>query len=377
MRPNKPDAMTDNHENELEGQNWLELSATDHSFELGTPVRFSRATFSVYDLLRMVERGRIDLMPDFQRNDAWNDKQRSELIESALLDVPLPLIYLFENELGVRQVIDGMHRINTFRRFLHNDFALQQLTLLPQFNGKLFSDLEPFLQAKLEEVMLDTHIVQPPTPEYMKFLIFERVNRGGVTINKQEMRYALYLGKVTTLLEEMAHLPSFIEATDNSVKPDRKKDQFLILRFIGFYLYSKGYLKGYTYRADMDEFLSLVMRFINTKAPDSLIDDISCHFEKAMSRASALGREEDVFRLPAKQGGNRRPVNVALFEMLSLVLGNDELENISFESMGPITHVKERVGVEERLLSSADSKDNYEWRIQLAEELIVGLRNDH
>lgn len=75
-----------------------------------------------------------------------------------------------------------------------------------------------------------------PTPEYVKFNIFERVNRSGINLNKQEMRHALYQGKATKLIKDLAEHESFRLATGNGVKSERMRDRYLVLRFVGFYL---------------------------------------------------------------------------------------------------------------------------------------------
>ena len=94
------------------------------------------------------------------------------------MGIPIPLIYLFEDEDGVRQIIDGKQRITALKGFLNNEFPLTELSMLPNLKGKRFFDILLLLQAKLEDYQLHSYVIQPPTPEYVKFNIFERVNRG-------------------------------------------------------------------------------------------------------------------------------------------------------------------------------------------------------
>ncbi|MCI5189067.1 MAG: DUF262 domain-containing protein, partial [Candidatus Electrothrix sp. AS4_5] len=177
---------------EIENQDELELTAHPHPMGTDTQIRIAKEQSSVFELLRREKRGDLVLAPDFQRKNVWPPKHQSELIESILMGIPIPLIYLFENEEGVRQIIDGKQRITALKRFFDNELALTDLSMLPDLKGKKFENIAPLLQAKLEDYQLHSYVIQPPTPEYVKFNIFERVNRGGINLNKQEMRHALY-----------------------------------------------------------------------------------------------------------------------------------------------------------------------------------------
>lgn len=93
---------------------------------------------SVFELLRREARGQLVLAPDFQRKLVWDRKHQSELIESILMGIPIPLIYLFEDENGVRQIIDGKQRISALKRYVNNEFSLTDLSMLPDLRGKNF-----------------------------------------------------------------------------------------------------------------------------------------------------------------------------------------------------------------------------------------------
>ena len=302
---------------EGEGDDDLKLTSSPHPHPMGidTHVRIAKNQSSVFELIRRVDRGDLVLSPDFQRKDVWKRKDRSELIESILIGIPIPLIYLFEDEKGVRQIIDGKQRITALKKFLNNDFVLSKLLMLPELEGKKFDDLDSVLQAKLEDYQLHTYVIQPPTPEHVKFNIFERVNRSGVKLNKQEMRHALYLGKATDLIQELAESNEFKLATGKNVKPKRMRDCYLVLRFIGFYLLKTDQLEGITYRSDIDDFLASVMQFLNTRASDALIEKVKSFCLAGMNNVyQTLGNQ--AFRFESEAGKNRRPVNMGLFEML-------------------------------------------------------------
>jgi hypothetical protein len=189
---------------ELEDEAQLDANHTELSMDDESEVRITKDQFSVFEFLRHEQRGRVILAAEFQRKVVWTDGQCAELVESILMGIPIPLIYLFEDREGVRQVVDGKQRITALKRFINNKFKLQNLKVMPQLNAKLFSKLSPFEQGKIEDYQLNTYIIQPPSPERIKFNIFDRVNRAGTPLNKQEMRFALYQGKATELLKTIA-----------------------------------------------------------------------------------------------------------------------------------------------------------------------------
>ena len=154
---------------------------------LDMTLKIDKAHFSLYELKRKYERGEeILLSPDFQRGNVWTaDRQKSALIESVLMGLPIPLFYFFENKQGGLEVIDGRQRITTFLDFFDNKFALTYLDYLPSLSTKYFKDLPPRLQAKIEDYQIQITIIQPPTPEQVKFDIFERINSAGTPLTAQ------------------------------------------------------------------------------------------------------------------------------------------------------------------------------------------------
>ncbi|MFA7192988.1 MAG: DUF262 domain-containing protein, partial [Bacilli bacterium] len=91
-------------------------------------VKISRDQYSIFEIRRMVvETKEFVLDPEFQRNNVWRLSQERELVESVLMGIPIPVIYVFENDEGIKQVVDGRQRINAFVRFLDNQFTLDGL----------------------------------------------------------------------------------------------------------------------------------------------------------------------------------------------------------------------------------------------------------
>lgn len=262
-----------------------------------------------------VRKNQIILDSDFQREPVWNDKQKSELIESVLMGLPLPMIYLYEDENANLIVVDGRQRLTTFFEYMSNKFKLKDLTILKDLKGKKFNDLPLSYQSKIEDYQLSTQVIKPPTPDSVKFQIFDRVNRGGTILNNQEMRNALYQGNSTQLLNKLSELEVFKDAIGRA-KSKRMKDKYIILRFIAFYLWRNNQLKDKNgnlleYKSDIDEFLGKTMEYLNN-IDKNILYDIEEIFTNAMKNSyEVLGN--DGFRL--KNNKNRKsPINMNLFE---------------------------------------------------------------
>ena len=281
-------------------------------------VRGEKAQYSIMHLHTLcLKRKELIIDPDFQRHDVWKQRQKSELIESILMGIPIPLMYLFEDKNGKKQVVDGRQRISAILDFLEGKFKLNNLRILKQFNGCCFADLDLKQQGVIEDFQLLFYIIQPPTPERVKYDIFDRVNRGGTPLNKQEMRNALYRGRCTRMLDKLCCSPEFLIATGRSINKERMKDQYVVLRAMAFLMLHRGEFKdipALQYRGDIDDFLARFMVYVNDNAPEKLIVDYENLFIRCMQISyDLLG--ENGFRFSGN--GIRRPINMPLFEALS------------------------------------------------------------
>ena len=313
-------------EEKLEGEVDEENSSSDEVYP--AEVRVNRAQFSCSHVKILVEkRHELEISPEFQRNNVWKSSQMSELVESILMGIPIPVIYLFEDRDGNKQIVDGKQRITTIIDFQDDKFTLNGLHVMPSFNGKKFSTLPPKMRGAFEDYQLSFYIIQPPTPERVKYDIFDRVNRGGTQLTHQEMREALYMGKATEMLKYLRmENGSFLKATGNSIPEKRKKDTYLILRSVSFMLlwgFSERVKKlnngkDISYKSDIDDFLASTMIFLNNKADDGLIKDLEHRFLSSMDYIYDI-MGSDGFRFAHEEGSSRRPVSMPLFETLTYV----------------------------------------------------------
>ena len=299
-------------------------------------IKVERGFYTVYELKRKYDRDekRIILDSDFQRESVWKPIQKAELVESILMGLPLPIFYFNQDKMGRLIVVDGRQRLTALFEFMSNKWALKGLKVLKELNGKKFQDLEPVIQAQLEDYQLQAHVIQPPTADRIKFDIFDRVNRAGTQLNKQEIRNALYQGKATMLLNKIVTTQEFSWATGGAFKKNaRMKDKYLVLRFLAFELYFEGKLKSdgesYAYKNDIDELLGITMEYINSIAED----EVEVLYKKTIcalyNTHYFLG--ENAFRM-IRGNGSKSPINMNLFEVLMHLMAKFSQDDIQYQN---------------------------------------------
>lgn len=224
-------------------------------------IHTSSGDLEIESLHNKKKRGRLVLQPDFQRQYVWDPAKASKLIESAILQIPLPIIYLSEEKDGKEYVIDGQQRLTSFFSFIDGvfpdgkPFKLSGLNVCSDLNGKKFSELSDELQDKIRYYKIRAITFQKDSSENLKFEIFERLNTGSVQLNDQELRNCLYRGNFNIALKEMAEDPDFMFICGLKSPDKRMKDKELVLRFCAFY--HKTYLN---YKAPMRNFLNAEAR---------------------------------------------------------------------------------------------------------------------
>lgn len=273
-----------------------------------TEIDIREDNHSVFEWVRKLKRGLIQTDPEFQRNLVWKPSQKSQFIESILLNVPIPPLYVNQDVGGQYILVDGLQRTTTLEDFLDGGFPLVRLRILRKLEGKRFSQLEATLQTKIEDRKLFVFVIKPSAPLGAVYDIFYRINTGGTQLNRQEIRNCLFSGESTRLLKRLAESPEFLRATDKGFSPARMKDREAVLRCIAFneFDYEKNY------HGDMDDFLSMVMRRINQREGDrSYLKKIETSFKRVMDMtAEIFGRNN--FRPTSDDGRGR--INVALME---------------------------------------------------------------
>ena len=314
----------------------------------------------------------LDLAPDFQRRSGiWKDMDKSRLIESLLLRIPIPVFYVAADKEDNWFVVDGVQRMSTINDYATDKFALKKLEYLTQFEDLKFSALPRNMQRRIGETQLTVNIMQPGTPEEVMFNVFRRINTAGEPLTGQEIRHALNPGPVRDYLKCLAETDEFIEATSGSVKPDRMDDRHCVLRFLAFHITPPEKYSG----SDLDGYLSNAMKKINDIGSVKRMK-IADSFKNAM-RAAYQIFESETFRKPRGGATRRRRINIALFEAWSVQLAKctpeqivklierrDEVQRRFQELMWPGSDLERAVS------ASTASARNVHKRFQIIGELI-------
>lgn len=158
---------------------------------------------SVADIVRMIDDKDIRLDPDYQRNYVWDNKKASMLIESIILNVPIPVIYVSQEEDDSWSVIDGLQRLYSLKRFFDGKFKLSGLEILSDLNKSDINTLNPKALRMLKNGLLRVIMITHDSNEEIKYDVFMRLNTGSVHLTEQELRNCLYRGSLNRFLKEV------------------------------------------------------------------------------------------------------------------------------------------------------------------------------
>ena len=239
---------------------------------------------TVRELIRMSIDNELIRAPEYQRKFRWNDENESKLIESILLGLPVPAIYVAANKDGTWELVDGLQRVSTLIHFASDSDAsdllasigrtshlrLSGLEKLQGFNDRLFSDLPMPMQLSFLKRMLRVTALSDKSDAEVRYDLFERLNTGGVALSAQEVRACVYKGKFKNLIEELAGQGDFA-----SLLKLQKKRQSDGTR-------EEQVLKFFAYLRNRDAFSGKVKEFLNS-------------FAQAMSAKEEFSEETELF----------------------------------------------------------------------------------
>jgi hypothetical protein len=213
----------------------------------------------------------INLRPYFQRRPRWNSKQQSLLIESFLVNVPVPAIVLYENDFSTYEVMDGQQRINAIDSFYSNRLELTNLELWSELNGYTYDTLPEKVRAGIDRRSISSVVIvtesadNPEEALFLKQLAFERLNTEGEKLNPQEVRNCVYAGSFNDLLIDLSKntifrsawkIPEEVDETRGVTKNtlyNKMGDVELVLRFFAL-------RHSERFQGSQKDFLDLYMR---------------------------------------------------------------------------------------------------------------------
>lgn len=296
-------------------------------------IRVDPRTFSLHQILDMLDADELDLTPDFQRKKVWKPWQKSRLIESIFLRIPLPAFYFAADGDGMIHVVDGLQRLSTIYDFVKGspDFStlsgLEYLTE-EQLGGFTWETLGGNWKRRLHSTQIFAHVIDPQTPFPVKFQIFQRLNQGGEPLTAHEIRNSISRKRSRDFLRELANSPEFLEATGYAFQNHpRMADCEAVLRFCAFRMESA--LAPYESFDSLDDFLSAACRRLDNekKCPAEQLERLRRDFYRSMTNASGLF-ERLAFRKWTPDSNRRSGINKPLLESWGCVLADFTWEQL-------------------------------------------------
>lgn len=278
------------------------------------------------NLIERLKHNEIDMNTDFQRHaELWSNQKMSRLIESILIRFPLPAFYFDASNEEKWLVVDGLQRLSAIRKFvLEKKLTLHGLEYLKEFKDKKYDDLPRTYKRRIDECAVTLFLIQPGTPEPVKYSLFRRINTGGLVLNDQEIRNAMANPETREYLERLAEYEYLKKTIGNQSK--RMVDQEMVLRYLAF--------KFMDYEKSKKNIATFLDEMIN-KLERSSHEDFQVYsksFQTAVKRCWEIFGETAFEKRVKGQDKRRRRKNSTLFEVWTTSLASlseDEMKILS------------------------------------------------
>lgn len=254
--------------------------------KLKRSVDFNTYDFSVKELVNLVQEHVVSIAPDYQRKFRWGEARQSALIESILLGIPVPSIFMATNSDATWEVIDGVQRISTLLNFIlekddpfrqelgmPNPLVLSELSKLKSFNGMSYLDFPQTLRYEFLLKPLKIITLSDKSDKLVRFDLFERLNTGGVRLSEQEIRSCVYKGQFNDFLKEKALNPDFsnaIKLTEAQLNDGSKEE--LVLRFFAYLLHRGKFI--HSVKDFLNDYMSDAQKHFDYRKYSKLFDDV-------------------------------------------------------------------------------------------------------
>ncbi|WP_426762612.1 DUF262 domain-containing protein [Hafnia paralvei] len=293
----------------------------------------------IINLEKRLDNMELDLTPEFQRAaNIWDNKRKSRLIESILLRIPLPSFYFSEDRLGNYSVVDGLQRLCAIFHFMNfsalnkatrsalNPLRLTGLQYISEIEGLTFHEIDRKFQRRIEELVISVNIIRPNTPNAVKFNVFARLNQGGMPLNAQEIRNAIFTGEWRDHIRELAESEDFLRATEGKITKLRQQDMELVLRYISHYQLGEPFERNAN--TNLDGFLNKTVEEVLSNWTADEWSDAKYNFYRAINYAYKL-LGENAFR-KTTFSNSRAPINRGLFEAQLLAITSLTDDEVNF-----------------------------------------------
>ncbi len=313
--------MTQNSHIKIITKDWVE-KAEQQIYNEQKSVGYDTREFTIEIMVQKyktgIEEDKNDIfVPDYQRDFVWDEIRQSKFIESIILGLPIPLIFVAETSEGRLEIVDGSQRIRTLTIFLDNELKLVKLEILTNLNGFDFNNLSPSRQKKFKNTPLRMIVLTEEATEDVRNDIFERINRGGDILKDMEKRKGIYRGYFTKFIYDVcSENKTFIKMTPvANLLEKRQEHQELVLRY--FALLDK--YQSFPFKGGVAKFLDKYLQDQN-KFLESLSEDKRNQYlnEKQLRFDTMVNFVKDHFRYGFSKYGKNPQVSRIFFEAISV-----------------------------------------------------------
>ena len=276
---------------------------------------------TIEGLVNSISQHSLILQPEFQRDYVWSAGKASALVESVLMRIPLPVVYLAETDDGDWEVVDGQQRLTSLYSYVLGQFPdgtafrLGQMNVRSDLRGKAFKDLSKADRNAILKYTLRAVILQKESHPDLKFEVFERLNCGSVQLKDAELRNCMYRGAYNDMLNKLSENPLLLKIRHAETPHKRMEDRQLILRFFAMKRNTHLNLKG-----GMKQFMNREMIAHRHATPDEILA-LQAMFESAIECAWAVFGANAFRRWSAgddrsSEGQWENKLNVALWDTI-------------------------------------------------------------
>lgn len=342
-------------------------------------IRTTAVDFSFGELLNLHRDREIVIRPEYQRLFRWSNEQRSRLIESILMGLPIPPIFLIENEGGVLELIDGLQRTSSVLQFLDHaaidqpELMLQGCDVLESLNGKTFQTLETVLKLKVKRTPIRATIINKSGDSFVKYEMFKRLNTGGSLLSAQEIRNCSSRmvdggADFYDAIQALSNYEAFVAATARlpDTMIEQRANEELVLRFFALNVarhkfkgnieeWLDGFMEDVLFQriefniVEQSEVFKTTFDLIHEKFGDQAFTRFNSHGEATGRLAPAYFEAvcASVVAHPAELAAVERGV---LLERLKRAFDSEDFKNVTGPGANTIPKLRERINVVTRFL---------------------------
>lgn len=342
-------------------------------------VRTTSLDISFNELLDMYLNQELIISPDYQRLFRWSEEKSSRFIETLLLELPLPPIFVIEIEEGKYELIDGLQRISSYIQFRgelpeKKPLILKNCDIIEELNGLSYLDFPKSLQIKLKRNFIRVEVLRKESDASLRYHMFKRLNSGGEILSEQEIRNCtirILNPKINDFIINMSNDVNFKIVT-NKIKPeeiDKKKNEELVLRFFTL----KNSLETYDNYNSFDEYLTQYMELVAANEIPFDYENEKVIFEKTFKCLNNI-MGGDIFSTRLANGTFGK--NFVLYYFDGLILGIQKyLDNIlSLNDFHDISEIIQTIKDDAEFYAArTGSKSNIKKRIRIVENNLINL----